>query len=74
MPKTKEYPLEIKKAVIRALKERRTQISISRDYDISRQLVNVWKHCYETRGDVHNKSKPGRPRKTTIKEDKIIKR
>jgi len=40
----------------------------------SRQLVNMWKHYYETRGDVHNKSRPGHSRKTTIKEDKIIKR
>lgn len=74
MPKRKEYSIEMREAVIRALKEGRTQISVSRDFGISRQLVSVWNRHYKVRGDVHNKSRSGRPRKTTIREDKLIRR
>jgi len=39
MPKRKEYSVEMREAVIRALNEERTQSSVSRDFGISRQLV-----------------------------------
>lgn len=39
MPKRKEYSVEMREAVIRALNEGRTQSSVSRDFGISRQLV-----------------------------------
>jgi len=39
MPKGKEYSVEMREAVIRALNEGRTQSSVSRDFGISRQLV-----------------------------------
>lgn len=72
MPKRKEYSIEITEAVIYALKEGCTQISVSRDFGISRQLVSVRNRRYKVRGDVHNKSRSGRPRKTPIWKDKLI--
>lgn len=44
------------------------------DFGISRQLVSVWNHRYKDRGEVYNKSRSGCPRKTIIREDKLIKR
>jgi len=74
MPTRKEYSVEMREAVIRALNEGRTQSSVSRDFGISRPLVSVWNRRYKDRGEVYNKSRSGRPRKTTIREDKLIKR
>lgn len=74
MPKRKEYSVDMREAVIRALNEGRTQISVSRDFGISRQLVSVWNRRYKDVDEVYNKRRSGRPRKTTIREDKLIKR
>lgn len=70
----KEYSTDIKEAVIHALKIGRNQAEVARNFGISRQLVNVWNRLYRIRGHVNNKFRQGRPRKTTIRIDKIIKR
>lgn len=44
------------------------------DFGISRQLVSIWNRRYKDVDEVYNKRRSGRPRKTTIREDKLIKR
>jgi len=73
MPKLKEYSTDFKKAVITALKQGKTQAEVARNFNVSRQLVSIWNKVFNKRGTIENKSRSGRPKKTTT-IDRIIKR
>lgn len=74
MPKSKEYSSDFKKAVINALKQGLKQTEVARIFKVSRQLVSVWNKIYNKRKTVENKPRSGRPKKTSYKIDRIIKK
>ena len=74
MPKTKEYSNDIKNAVIAALQCGTSQAEVARSFKLSRQLVSAWNKAYNKRKSVENKPRSGRPKKTTSKEDRLIKK
>lgn len=74
MPKYKEYSNDFKQAVAAALKKGRSQADVSRTFHISRQLVSIWNKQFKARNSVSNKPRSGRPRKTTVKTDRVIKK
>lgn len=74
MPKCKEYSSDFRKAVINALKQGLKQIEVARIFKVSRQLVSAWNKLYNKRKTVENKPRNGRPKKTSPKVDRIIKK
>ena len=74
MPKQKEYSQDWKAKVIKKLKAKESQSSAARAFNLSRQLISVWNRRFKETGDIKNKLRKGRPRKTTKREDSIIKR
>lgn len=74
MPKVKEYSTDLKEAVIAALQNGRSQASVSRDFGLSRQIVSVWNRKFQSCGTVNNAQRSGRPRKTTERVDRDIRR
>lgn len=65
MPKHKEYSTDFKKAVITALKQGKTQTEVTRNFNVSRQLVSIWNKVFNKRGTIENKSRSGRPKKNS---------
>lgn len=74
MPPRTEYSLAIKEAVINALKKGMSQSAVANNFGISQQLISVWYRWYMKTGNLNNKSRSGRPRKTSAREDRIIKK
>lgn len=74
MPKSKEYSNDFKNAVITALKKGKSQSEVAQSFQVSRQLVSAWNKDYIKRKTVENKPRSGRPKKTTSKEDRLIKK
>ncbi|XP_069669962.1 uncharacterized protein [Periplaneta americana] len=72
MPKQKEYSVDVRQAVLNALKKGKSQSSVAKDFGISQQLVSVWSRRHKQEGSVDNKPRSGRPRKTTVSEDRMI--
>lgn len=74
MPKSKEYANDFKNAVINALKRGMTQSEVARSFNVSRQLVSAWNKAYIKRKTVENNPRSGCPKKTTSREDRLIKK
>ena len=74
MPKHKKYSTDFKEAVITALKQGKTQAEVARNFNVFRQLVSIWNKVFNKRKTIENMSRSGRPKKTTLTIDRIIKR
>lgn len=74
MLKHKEYSTDFKKALITALKQGKSQAEVARNFNVSRQLVSIRNKVFNKRETIENKSRSGRPKKTILTIDRIIKR
>ena len=61
MPPWTEYSLDIREAVINALKKEMSQSAVANNFDISQQLISVWYRQYMKTGNLNNKPRSGRP-------------
>lgn len=72
MPKVKEYSQDLKDAVINALRGGRTQAQVSKDFGLSRQIVNTWYKKKRETGTTENQKRTGRPTKITQRTKNLI--
>ena len=71
MAKRKQYSLDLKEAIVGAVKNGALQADVSRQFNIPYQTVGFWCRNQLQRGHVKNLPRKGRPKKTTPKEDKL---
>uniref|UniRef100_A0A8C5PF25 Transposase n=1 Tax=Leptobrachium leishanense TaxID=445787 RepID=A0A8C5PF25_9ANUR len=72
MPLTKELSLSVKQAIIRLKKQNKPIREIVRTLGVAKTIVwNILKKKERT-GELSNTKKPGRPRKTTVVDDRRI--
>lgn len=74
MPKVKEYPTALAKAVIEAIRRGQALAAVAKYFDLSRQIVSVWNRFFRSRETVNTKQRTDRPRKTIMKVDRFIRR
>lgn len=72
MAKTKEYSTSFKETVLAALQKGGSQSSVARQFHISRQLLSSWTRVFRLRGTLGRIQRPGRPRKTSVRVDRLI--
>ena len=74
MPKRKEYSVELKEAVVNTVRQGNSQSAVAKQFGLSQQLVSVWCKKKKLTGSLNNKPRSGRPRKTTERIDRIIRK
>ena len=65
MPKTKEYSVGFRQAVLNSLSKGQTQSVVAKEFGVSQQIISVWTRLHKKRGTLENNARRGRPRKTT---------
>lgn len=73
MTKHREYSNDFKEAVIKALNDGQSQSEVARCFNISRKVVSNWKKKFLAQGNVYNRNRSGRPRKTNDRDERLIK-
>lgn len=74
LPRHKYVPSPVKEAIVRAIETRGNVAAVARDFGVPPKTAdNIYKR-YKLSGTVNRANKPGRPRKTTARDDKTIKR
>lgn len=73
MAPRKYYSSDIKNKIVECFKNGNKPIDISRNFQVPKGTVSKIIKKFKERGTVEVKMKPGRPRKTTKRLDKVIK-
>lgn len=74
LTKRKYIASPVKQAIVNAIQSGRSVSAVARDFQTPQQTVdNIWKR-FQERGTVRRAEKAGRPRKSTPRMDKLIKR
>lgn len=74
MAKSNYFSPDFRKRVVELYHSGQTQVKVARAFNITQSAVSKILKKYRTMGNVINKAKSGRPRKTTLNVDKCIKR
>ena len=74
MPKKPIISTPVKEAISLAYKEGRGATQIAKDFDVCRDSVYRILNFESKNGDLHRKSKSGRPRKTNYRQERAISR
>lgn len=74
MPKGRNISIDIKERIVSAYKSGIKQCEISRRLSVTKSVVSKTIANFKRRGMVFNRKSPGRPRKTSRRDDKRIKR
>lgn len=74
MVRGRSLPKQIKEKIIEALNNGDSLSEVSRRFDIPKQTVYSIKKRFQERGHLDNMSKSGRPKKTSIRQDRKIRR
>ena len=69
MPKTKYLTTPVKRAIVAAKDLDQTDRDVAKIFNVNQSTVCRVYKCYKQTNDVHRKSIPGRPRKTTKVHD-----
>uniref|UniRef100_A0AC34QLD3 Transposase n=1 Tax=Panagrolaimus sp. JU765 TaxID=591449 RepID=A0AC34QLD3_9BILA len=70
----KHLSLDMKTAIVQALKDGKTQEQVSKDFHVSRSTVRNVFLRFKANGHVKRKIGSGRPKLTTVREDRALKR
>lgn len=74
MPRNSHVSIKTKELIIKRIQEGVSYSSISKQLEVPKSTIgDIWKRFRE-RGDINRKPGSGRPRKTTPKNDRVLKR
>lgn len=74
MPKsTKNTTVEVRKLIVEAVKEGRKQSDVAKQFHVNQATVSRLINQFKTRKDLADSPRIGRPRKTTVRIDRVIK-
>ena len=74
MSSRQTFDEKFKRLVVSSVSHEKSVSEVARQFKISKQLVSLWRKIFEIRGTLQTQPRSGRPRKTTMRDDKIIAR